>query len=185
MNTGIQDAANLGWKLAAVVNGSAPERVLETYQEERHPVGKMVLRSSGALIRLAMARSVLARFSRNVVVGALLRFGPTARRATGTITGLGISYRRRGDGPRVGERASDVALRDGGRLYEALRRGRFVLVVPPGFRVTDPGAADVVTAAEDADALLVRPDGYVAWAGRDESWRAALSRWVAPDLVAA
>jgi hypothetical protein len=185
MNTGIQDAANLGWKLAAVVNGSAPERVLETYQEERHPVGKMVLRSSGALIRLAMARSVLARFSRNVVVGALLRFGPTARRATGTITGLGISYRRRGDGPRVGERASDVALRDGGRLYEALRRGRFVLVVPPGFRVTDPGAADVVTAAEDAEALLVRPDGYVAWAGRDESWRAALSRWVAPDLVAA
>ena len=63
MNTGLQDAANLGWKLAAAVQGWAPDDLLATYEGERHPVGKLVLRSSGAIIRMAMVRSRAGRLA--------------------------------------------------------------------------------------------------------------------------
>ncbi|MFD9738440.1 FAD-dependent monooxygenase [Umezawaea sp. NPDC059074] len=172
MNTGIQDALNLGWKLAAVLRGADPA-VLDTYQSERHPVGKLVLRSSGATIRLMTARSRAARAFRRVVLPFLLGREKVARKAAGMFSGVGISYGR----GLVGSRAADVQLRDG-RLFEALRRGGFVLVLEnDAASVTAP----IPTAhrLDGGPALLVRPDGYLAWAGSSASgdWRAALDRW--------
>jgi len=190
MNTGLQDAANLSWKLAAAVYGRAGDALLDTYQSERYPVGRTVLRSSGALIRLAMIRSATGRAVRNRVGALTMRIPPIARRATGTVSGVGIRYRRpRGAHRLVGMRAADVPLAGGGRLYERLRAGRFVLI-------TDAETGDLVRAASveveraaPADptvpSLLVRPDGYVAWAAepgqvinRLDTLRAALETWV-------
>lgn len=92
MNTGIQDAANLGWKLAAAVQGWAPAGLLDSYQAERHPVGKLVLRSSGALIRMAMIRSAAGRGTRNAVGSALMSLPPVMHRAAGILSGVGIDY---------------------------------------------------------------------------------------------
>jgi 2-polyprenyl-6-methoxyphenol hydroxylase-like FAD-dependent oxidoreductase len=178
MNTGLQDAANLGWKLAAAVRGWAPAGLLDSYQTERHPVGRTVLRSSGAIIRMALLRSVAARSVRNVVGAAALRLPPVAHRAIGTISGIGIGYpRRKGDHPLVGQRVPDLALADGRRLYEALRSGHFVLVgdAPDGWA----GRVDAVATAQPTRrAILVRPDAYVAWASEDSTGvEEALTRW--------
>ncbi|MFC4064974.1 FAD-dependent monooxygenase [Actinoplanes subglobosus] len=169
MNTGLQDAANLSWKLAATIHGWAPAGLLDTYETERHPVGRLVLRSSGALIRLAMIRSAPARWLRNAFGAALLALPPVVRRATGVISGVGIGY------PGA-PRAADVTLRGGGRLYEALRSGRHVLLTPQPL----PGYGErLLVAAPEADtteAVLVRPDGYVAWRGPAAQAAAAVTR---------
>ncbi|WP_372660296.1 FAD-dependent monooxygenase [Amycolatopsis kentuckyensis] len=177
MNTGIQDAANLGWKLAAVLDG-ADAAVLDTYQAERHPVGKLVLRSSGATIRLMTVRSWPVRLLRNHLIGALLRNGRFARKAAGMFTGTGIRYRRgRAEHPLVGTPAGDVPLREG-RLPLALRRGGFVLVAGQDTG-TVHAPVPVVHRTDGGPGLLVRPDGYVAWAGDAGSggWAAVLGRW--------
>lgn len=167
MNTGLQDAANLGWKLAAVVRGWAPDSLLDTYESERHPVGGLVLRASGAILRFALVGSPILRTIRNALAGAMLRVGPATRRLTGTLSGLGIRYQSpRGAHPWVGARAPDRQLSNGTRLYEALRGGRFVLLsdtpAPP-----DWDDQLTVAAPRDTDgiAVLVRPDGYIGWAG--------------------
>ncbi|MFK8847519.1 FAD-dependent monooxygenase [Streptomyces sp. Ac-502] len=238
MNTGLQDAANLGWKLAAVLRGDAPDSLLDSYHAERHPVGKMVLRSSGTLIRAAQLRSAPARALRASLAGLLNVAPPLTDRALGQISGVGISYRaERGAHPLTGKRAPDLRLAGGTRLYEALRGGRFVLVVPrdeelPGTeglpRAEAPADAGVPdagspvagspldgtvephdgTAAEGGSAagprlvraawagdrrtaLLVRPDGYIAWATdsadpdvRAEALRGALGRWTGSGRAA-
>jgi hypothetical protein len=189
MNTGLQDAANLGWKLAAAVQGWAPRGLLDSYNDERHPVGKMVLRSSGALVRMALVKPYLARMARVVVGGAALRIPAVNHRAAGTVTGIGISYGRpHGAHRSVGTRADDVELTGAGesatRLYEALRTGAFVLV---GREAEAPVPLDAwksrveyATAATDAHTpaalALVRPDGYIAWASDegDSTARAAM-----------
>ncbi|WP_018568456.1 FAD-dependent monooxygenase [Streptomyces sp. PsTaAH-124] len=168
MNTGLQDAANLSWKLAQVVTGHAPEVLLDTYQAERHPVGKAVLRSSGGIVRLAMAGRPWTLALRAALVTALGTCAPLRRLVTGQVTGLGYRYRApRGAHRLVGSRVPDVALAGGGRLYEALRGGRFVLLTPAAREVA-PERAARLTAARWASgrrtALLVRPDGYAAWA---------------------
>ncbi|MEV4434635.1 FAD-dependent monooxygenase [Streptomyces sp. NPDC049585] len=174
MNAGLQDAANLGWKLAAVVAGRAGDDLLDSYHEERHPVGAMVLRVSGALVRTVLLSTPLARTVRSTA-GSVLRYAPfVLRRAALTISGLGIHYPApRGAHPLTGRRAPDLPLAesaDGGpvRLYEALRAGRFVRVLPRG--TAKPAEDDVVTVTR-ADAsrttLLVRPDGYVAEAAEE------------------
>ncbi|WP_433324188.1 FAD-dependent monooxygenase [Spirillospora sp. CA-294931] len=175
MNTGLQDAANLSWKLAADLRGHAPEGLLDTYHQERHPVGRMVVRSSGALLRMAlMPQTPPVRIARRVLGRAALAASPVRRRLIGAVSGIGIAYPApRGAHRLVGRRAPDVRL-DGppGRLYEALRDGRFVLVVA----AKDPAVnylasrrwADrvrsVVAGGATRSTVLVRPDGYVAWA---------------------
>jgi 2-polyprenyl-6-methoxyphenol hydroxylase-like FAD-dependent oxidoreductase len=177
MNTGMQDAANLGWKLAAAVHGWAPPGLLDSYQAERHPVGRQVLRSSGAIIRLALIGPAPLRAARNLAAAAVLDVGPIARKVTGMISGIGIGYpREREDHPLTGQRAPDLALDGGGRLYEALRPGRFVLVGGAAGGWAD--RVDAVPAADPGPAVLVRPDAYVAWAGADPA--GALRRWCGP-----
>ncbi|MFI9270070.1 FAD-dependent monooxygenase [Kitasatospora sp. NPDC052896] len=205
MNTGLQDAANLGWKLAAVVRGWAPEHLLDSYQEERHPIGRSVLRSSGALIRIALARSTASRAARSAVAALVDALSPVVSRAAGTVSGITFRYRAEpGAHPLAGRRVPDLRLaadRPGrpARLYEALREGKFVLVTTderaPGApfsglepAVTEPWADRLVHAAPAnphgklrSTVLLVRPDGYAAWAAADPSrteLRLALTRWL-------
>ncbi|MET7699351.1 FAD-dependent monooxygenase [Streptomyces sp. NPDC005485] len=170
MNTGLQDAANLGWKLAAVVNGHADAALLDTYQAERHPVGESVLRSSGGMVRLAMAKRPWTLALRGVLTTVLDHVGPARRKVTGQLTGIGYAYPApRGSHKLVGTRVPDVAL-SSGRLYEALRGGRFVLVTPrpddaEGAAGQRKGRLTVEGWASDRrTTVLVRPDGYVAWA---------------------
>ena len=196
MNTGLQDAANLGWKLAATVRGWAPDGLLDTYHAERHPVGRQVLRTSGALLKIGLTGPPLLVAARNIVAAAATRtpFGP--RVLAGAISGLSISYPApRGAHPLTGRRVADLPLTDGPlasrhRLYEALRGGKFLLAGGPGTLPADAdsGYADRVDIAEVARptgiVALIRPDAYIAWAhgpapdgDRAALIRAALTRW--------
>ena len=199
MNTGLQDAANLSWKLVAAVHGWAPDALLDTYQTERHPVGRAVLRASGSLVRLALARTAATRALRSALTTFADSLGPVAARGARTVSGLGIRYSAPKDAHHlVGRRIPDLRLTGlhpageqpggPGRLYEALRAGRFVLVSNDELSAAAPWADRVVTAAP-ADphgklrdtVLLVRPDGYAAWAAVDPSrgeLRAALAQWL-------
>ncbi|MFF0041643.1 FAD-dependent monooxygenase [Streptomyces mirabilis] len=160
MNTGMQDAANLGWKLAAVVHGWAGDALLDTYHTERHPVGRRVLHVSHAR----------------------------------GISGIAITYPAPcGSHPLTGRRVPDLRLAgEPARLYEALRQGTFVLVGREAAAVASPWAGRVKTAAPATGlrpTLLVRPDGYTAWAAEDPDpaeVRRALTRWLGePDHHAA
>jgi 2-polyprenyl-6-methoxyphenol hydroxylase-like FAD-dependent oxidoreductase len=170
MNTGIQDAANLGWKLAAAVHGWGDESLLDSYHEERHPVGRAVLRSSGLLLRLTLVRGRFRRAARTAVVRSLLGVPALNDRAAKTLSGIGVRYPAPVPADRlVGTRAPDVDLHGGRRLYAALRAGRFVLL---GTRAPDLALPPPVDAAVPArpdsrpeQLVLVRPDGYVGWAG--------------------
>ncbi|MET9499613.1 FAD-dependent monooxygenase [Streptomyces sp. NPDC006552] len=168
MNTGLQDAANLGWKLAAVVNGRASDALLDTYEAERHPVGKAVLRSSGGIVRMAMAKYPWTLAARAALTAVLGRVGPARARVIGQVTGTGFAYPApRGAHPLVGKRVPDVRLAGGSRLYEALRAGEFVLILPAGSAYKNDGLRVAHWASDRRTALLVRPDGYAAWAARD------------------
>ena len=179
MNTGIGDAMNLGWKLAATVSGTAPSWLLDSYESERHPIGEQVLKVTDRMFRLVMIRSgVIQRLAR---LGMQAAFSIEAfqRLPRTFLSGIGFSYPPRGQAPHklAGRRMPDVAV-DGIRLAEALRPGRFVLI-----DTTNPGTAagvareryeNKVTALAGRPAeggstelpavALVRPDGYVAWA---------------------
>ncbi|MGW1191020.1 FAD-dependent monooxygenase [Streptomyces sp. NPDC002559] len=169
MNTGLQDAANLSWKLAAVLRGHTadPEALLDSYQTERHPVGTRVLRSSGAIVRLAMAHTPLQRAVRTVAAKMLSGVRPASDKLIGMVSGISIAYSApRGAHPLTSKRAPDLSLREG-RLHQLLRDGVFVLVTPAD--ATAPASpAPLVHAhwqGERDTTLLVRPDGYIAWAG--------------------
>ncbi|MFB6627999.1 FAD-dependent monooxygenase [Streptomyces sp. NPDC056374] len=174
MNTGLQDAANLSWKLTAVLRGDAPdpEALLDSYQSERHPVGAAVLRTSGALVRLAMAHTPPTRAARALAARLLSVLRPASTRAMGMISGLGIAYAPPAGSKRpAGRRAPDVRLREG-RLHELLRAGEFVLITPEGeappLPKTAPVSPEHLVRATWTDparktAVLVRPDGYIHW----------------------
>ncbi|MFA1544543.1 FAD-dependent monooxygenase [Actinomadura monticuli] len=185
MNTGLQDAANLGWKLAAELRGWAPSWLLDSYHEERYPVGRQVLRGSGALLRFALAEPRRVRAARGAAAWAATHWRPVARRMAAAVSGIGIGYPApRGSHRLAGRRAPDVPLAGSpGRLYELLGDGRFVLVVA----ANDPAVTYLATkrwagrlhcapaGGATRTTALVRPDGYIAWA-TDET---------APDLRAA
>jgi 2-polyprenyl-6-methoxyphenol hydroxylase-like FAD-dependent oxidoreductase len=194
MNTGIQDAANLGWKLAATACGWAPPGLLDSYHAERHPVGRQVLRNSGALLRLFTLPPALVG-ARNVLALAATRIPFLARRLAGEISAVSIRYPApTGAHPLAGRRVADLPLADGRRLYEALRGGRFLLAAGPGARPAGAaGAAGAVGGYHDrvvtvtlaracGTVALVRPDAYIAWAAPSNAATAAqirgcLARW--------
>jgi 2-polyprenyl-6-methoxyphenol hydroxylase-like FAD-dependent oxidoreductase len=188
MNTSLQDAANLGWKLAATVHGWAPPGLLDTYNAERHPVGRQVLRESGALLRVGLTGPPSLVAARNLLAAAATRIPFAVRSFASGVSGIGISYPAPRDAhPLTGKRAADVPLADSRRLYEALRDGRFALVsdaplTPEATAGYDDRVTAVVTAAAAGTITLVRPDAYTAWAagtaadttaGQGDPWRDA------------
>lgn len=197
MNTGLQDAANLSWKLTAAVHGWAPNGLLDTYHDERYPVGRRVLRTSGMIVRGALIRPRVLRALRDTALRVAPRLRPVARRMSGAVSGIDLAYPAPPDAHRLtGRRAPDIPLAGGtpSTLYRALRPGRFLLVVPPGpggDGVRSDGWADRVDTAvaggPTRTAVLVRPDGYIAWACDDAdrdvraaAVRAALGTWCGP-----
>jgi 2-polyprenyl-6-methoxyphenol hydroxylase-like FAD-dependent oxidoreductase len=180
MNTGIQDAANLGWKLAAVAQGWGSERLLDSYESERHSVGAMVVRMSGTLVRLGVAPTALRRLMRTLVGAVALRIPAIQTKGAMNVSGIGIGY------PDGGHRVPDMP---DGTLYRELREGKLVLVGPPGTRAD--GYADRVRLLESSgdEVTLVRPDAYAAWTGTASDvagLRGALRHWCGdPSVVAA
>jgi 2-polyprenyl-6-methoxyphenol hydroxylase-like FAD-dependent oxidoreductase len=187
MNTGLQDAYNLGWKLAAVVQGWGPDWLLDTYQKERHPVGEQVLALTDLFVKLVLGYGKIRRAVRTFTTRTLLRIPMVRHEIAGRLTGVGLRYvpvspsagarhgRGSGDTYWSGRRMPDVPAGDG-RLYERFATGHFLLVdttgnaelaslVEPYKDRVELVAATTATAASRLPAVsLVRPDAYVAWA---------------------
>ncbi|RKT51779.1 rifampin monooxygenase [Saccharothrix australiensis] len=170
LNLGIQDAVNLGWKLAAEIDGWAPADLLDSYHAERHPVAAAVLEMTRAQMQLISsepgARAVRA------LVAELLDFDDVHRHLVERLTAIAIRYDF-GEGHHLlGRRMRDVRLKRG-RLYELTRGGRGLLLDQTG-RLSVAGWEDrvdhVVDVSEELDvpAVLLRPDGHVAWVGDDQ-----------------
>jgi 2-polyprenyl-6-methoxyphenol hydroxylase-like FAD-dependent oxidoreductase len=165
MNTGLGDAMNLGWKLAAACRGSAPSWLLDTYEAERHPVGASVLRMTDAFNQLVLGTSAVRRAVRSFALGVFLRIPRSRKMMAERLSGIGIAYpRSRDEDWMVGRRVPDIEC-EGKRLYHLLRDGKFVLVTAtPVVLDRDDIVHTVDNHPELPDAILVRPDGYVAWA---------------------
>ncbi|MFE7931215.1 FAD-dependent oxidoreductase [Streptomyces sp. NPDC057456] len=183
MNTGLQDAANLGWKLAAVVQGRAGQPLLDSYERERHPVGRQALRVSGAITRgvLRSPRNGLTRGLREVGLPLANRLNSLTATGERLLSGIGIAYPApRGSHRLTGRRAPDLRLSGGRRLYEVLRDGRFVLVTHGRPTPETEWLCLAAPAGNVCGPLLVRPDGHIAWAADaqdPEGLRAALRNW--------
>jgi rifampicin monooxygenase len=169
LNLGIQDAFNLGWKLAAEVGGWAPEGLLDSYHTERHPVAAAVLDNTRAQVEL-MSLEPGPRAVRRLV-SELMDFEEVNRYLIEKITAIGVRYDFGEDHDLLGRRMRDVGLKRG-RLYELMHGGRGLLLDQTG-RLSVAGWADrvdhVVDVSEELDvpAALLRPDGHVAWVGED------------------
>ena len=201
MNTGIQDAVNLGWKLAGAVHGWAPPTLLATYEGERHQVGAQVLKLTDGFNRLVLGRSRIRRRLQALAIRTIVRFHRPRTAMASRLTGLGIGYppSARGQHRWVGRRMPDLPC-GGDRLYELLRDGRFVLVessatASSGTAMVGARWSDRVrTTRTEPHAVpglptvvLVRPDGYVAWASDKDSSEdvvEAVTRWCGPATFA-
>ena len=170
LNLGIQDAFNLGWKLAAEIGGWAPEGLLDSYQSERRPVAADVLDNTRAQMELLSTQPGPQAVRR--LVSKLMDFEEVNRYLIEQITAIGVRYDFGGEHPLVGRRLRDVGLKRG-RLYELMHDGRGLLLDQSG-RLSLAGWADrvdhVVDISEELDvpAVLLRPDGHVAWVGEDQ-----------------
>ncbi|MCF6390877.1 FAD-dependent monooxygenase [Mycobacterium sp. MBM] len=172
MNTGIQDAANLSWKIDAVLGGAA-ETVLDSYHAERHPIGKRVLRQSGLMARGVTLRPRPARVLRNLVAPRLLRIPAVRDMVAGSFSGIGLRYGR------VGARAVQIPLVSG-TVTELQRTPGFVLVREHGAATVDVPGLLQAERRDDGPAVLIRPDGYAAWSGSShdhQGWGARLADW--------
>ncbi|MEV6831644.1 FAD-dependent monooxygenase [Amycolatopsis sp. NPDC051102] len=194
MNLGLGDAVNLGWKLALVARGAAPDALLDSYEAERHPIGAWVQKWSMAQTALSTARGPRADALREVVAG-LLDTPDGATHVVSMIGGQWQHYDLPGDHPLIGRRVPDLPLTDGTTLARHFRSGRAVLL--------DAGAGAAAVAGPWADrvttvtarpvaypdqpmAALIRPDGHVAWLtldkGGQDGLRAALRTWLGPEV---
>ena len=189
LNLGLGDAMNLGWKLAATLRGDAPDGLLDSYEAERHPVGAQILdwsRAQVALMRPSRSTRALAAIMRDLIE---TRDGATyfAER----VWGLSLRYEMGGSGgghPLVGRSAPDFALADGTRLGERLRNAKGLLLDfdarAPLRALASRWHGRIAYVASDATdrlglaAVLVRPDGVVAWAGEGAADQAALTQAV-------
>jgi 2-polyprenyl-6-methoxyphenol hydroxylase-like FAD-dependent oxidoreductase len=204
LSLGVQDAVNLGWKLAQVVNGTSPESLLDTYQDERHPVAARALQHT-----MAQA-SLQRRDERNKalvdLVSELVSMDEPRKRLAGIISGLDIHYDLGEGHPLLGRRMPDLDLvtADGPlRVFELLHGARPVLlnlgesgrfdITPWADRVQPIDASyegewelPVLGTVTAPVAVLIRPDGYVAWVGdgTDVGLPGALTTWFGPSAVA-
>jgi 2-polyprenyl-6-methoxyphenol hydroxylase-like FAD-dependent oxidoreductase len=204
LNIGVQDAVNLGWKLAQVVKRTSPDSLLDTYHAERHPVAARVLRNTMA--QVALFRSDDRTKALRDAVSELLRMDEPRRRFAAEMSGLGVHYDLGEGHPLLGRRMPDLDLVTANgplRVFTLLHDARPVLLnlgEPGGFDIT-PWADRVqlidakymgtwelpaLGAVTAPTALLVRPDGYVAWVG-DQTRQGlpdALTTWFGPPTTA-
>lgn len=207
LNMGVQDAVNLGWKLASVVRGRAPESLLDSYHTERHLVGERVLQNTRA--QAALARPGAQMDALREVFGSLIVFDEVNQYLRGMISALDIRYPVDGNHPLAGRRVPDADLKtpDGvTRVYELLHAARPVLLDLRGSAEVAAAVegwadrVDLVEARSEDDhwpvpalgeipapaALLIRPDGHVAWAAGGapdtSGLRTALGTWFGPAL---
>ncbi|MEU7617230.1 FAD-dependent monooxygenase [Micromonospora rifamycinica] len=184
LNTGLQDAANLGWKLAAAVHGWAPDGLLDTYHDERHPVGVSVTANT-EVQTLLLELTLVGRYKRpatalRVMIDDLLGIDVVNRRIAGAVSALDTRYGESAE-PLVGARLPDLALTSHASIYELLSGGSFVLLTLTGVGPATgevAGWADRVVlgvasagphpALAGVTEILVRPDGHVAWLSRDD-----------------
>jgi 2-polyprenyl-6-methoxyphenol hydroxylase-like FAD-dependent oxidoreductase len=198
LNTGVQDALNLGWKLAQVVKGVSPDSLLDTYHDERHPVAARVLRNTMAQVALNRPGDARLDALRDTVAD-LLSMDEPRKRYAGMMSGLDIHYEL-GDGhPMLGRRMPDLDLvtaEGPRRVFTLLHEAQPVLL-----NLGEPGGLDITPWTDrvrlvDAGfggiwelpvlgevaapaAVLIRPDGYVAWVGDGThvGLEDALTRW--------
>lgn len=201
LNLGVQDAVNLGWKLARVVHGTSPDTLLDTYHSERHPVGARVLQNTMA--QAALGRGGPQMDAVRETLAELLAMDEPRRKIAGMMSGLDVHYEVEKGHPLVGRRMPDLDLvTDKGprRVFELLHRAEPVLLVLDGGRYevgnraptvhatyTGPWELPVLGAVSAPAAVLVRPDGHVAWVGvgTNDGLEEALSRWFGPGVGSA
>jgi 3-(3-hydroxy-phenyl)propionate hydroxylase len=205
LNTGVQDAVNLGWKLAQVVKQTSPDSLLDTYHAERHPVAARVLRNTMAQVALMRVDDRIEALRETV--SELLSMDEPRKRFAAMMSGLDIHYDLGEGHPLLGRRMPDLDLvtADGPlRVFTLLHDARPVLLnlgEPGGFDIT-PWADRVqlvdakyagtwelpaLGAVTAPTAVLIRPDGYVAWVGEDLTQRGladALTTWFGPPTAA-
>lgn len=201
LNTGIQDAVNLGWKLAQVIKKTSPESLLDTYHAERHPVGARVLHNTMA--QVALRRTDDRSKALGNTLSELLAMDEPRRKFAAVMSGLDIHYDLGEGHELLGRRMPDLDLLTAGgplRLFTLLHDARSVLL-----NLADPGGFDIapwadrvklVDATHDGvwelpvlgvvtapDAVLIRPDGYVAWVGNvaEPGLADALTTWFGPS----
>ncbi len=181
LNLGIQDAFNLGWKLSAEITGRAPEGLLDSYESERRPVAAAVLDNT-RVQTLLISTDPTAQAVRRLM-SELMDFEGVTRHLIEKVTALDIRYDVGEGHELLGRRLRDVKLKRG-RLYELMHGGRGLLLDQTGGRLSVAGWADrvdhVVDGSEELDvpAVLLRPDGHVAWVGEDqEELLELLPRW--------
>src|SRR3954453_1003347 len=205
LNTGVQDAVNLGWKLAQVVNRTSPDSLLDTYHAERHPIAARVLRNTIAQVSLFRPDDRIKTLGDTI--SELLSMDEPRKRFAAMMSGLGLHYDLGEGHPLLGRRMPDLDLvtADGPlRVFALLHDARPVLL-----NLGEPGDLDIaswadrvqsVDAAHDGAwelpvlgavpapaAVFIRPDGYVAWVGdgTDSGLADALTTWLGPPTPGA
>ena len=205
LNTGVQDAVNLGWKLAQVIRGVSPETLLDTYHAERHPVAAAVLRNTMA--QVALLRGDDRTNALRDIETEILKMDEPRRRLAADMSGLNSRYDFGEGHPLLGRRVPDLDLVtvDGARrLFTLLHDARPVVL-----NLGDSGSVDIAPWADrvrsiDASyagpwelptlgavaaptVVSIRPDGYVAWVGEgnQDGLRDSLTRWFGPPTAAA
>ncbi len=202
LNIGVQDAVNLGWKLAQVVRGTSPESLLDSYQAERHPIAARVLQTT--LAQTALNRGDERTNALRDTVSDLLKMDEPRKRYAAMMSGLDIHYDLGPGHPLLGRRMPDLDLRtESGakRVFALLHEVRPVLL-----NLGEPGALDVASSpwadrvqrigaryagawelpalgvVAAPAAVLIRPDGHVAWVGdgANQGLREALTAWFGP-----